>query len=259
MVVVLAGSVYPEVAAGGIAQRLEEMLEHFRRHVSDIFAGESDIPDELAAAAEVEQHERGALVHRQGEAVALDASLVAEGGLQGLTEGDADVLHSVMLIDLEIALAAHREGQAAMVYQLGEHVVEELESRINLGRSAAVKVQTDVNVRLGRFAGDHGAALRRADALDSLAPAVLLRDDDGRCAEIARQLHVRLAVADNETCRHVVVIGKILAEHACPGLAGRKFVLRETPVNQEVVEVYAFPFQSLEHQVVGRPEGALGE
>ena len=66
-----------EVAPRGAAERVEEVAEHLRRDVSDPLAAEFGVPLEVAAPPEVEQHQRAAVIHRQGESVAAYSGLGA--------------------------------------------------------------------------------------------------------------------------------------------------------------------------------------
>ena len=78
MVLVVALGLYVEVHQGCVAQALEEMEEHFRRHITDIFSMELRFPDKPGTAREVERDVGVTIVHRQREAVALNAALGAE-------------------------------------------------------------------------------------------------------------------------------------------------------------------------------------
>ena len=78
MVVVFAACLDVEVTLHGGTEALEEVAEHLGGGVADIFAGKGDVPAEVDASAEIKKHQSVALVHRQREAVALDAPLVAQ-------------------------------------------------------------------------------------------------------------------------------------------------------------------------------------
>ena len=62
--------------------------------------------DRIGAAGEVDGDLRECLVHRQHEPEASDAALVAEGFPQGLPERQRAILDRVMLVHVEVALAA---------------------------------------------------------------------------------------------------------------------------------------------------------
>ena len=88
-----------------LAERLEKVLEHLCGSVSNIFASECDIPDQLAPPAEVQEAESGAFVHGQGETVTSYAFLVTKGRPDGFSQGDAYVFHGVMFVHLKVSFA----------------------------------------------------------------------------------------------------------------------------------------------------------
>src|SRR3546814_4987343 len=76
------------------------------------------------------------LVHRQREAEAADAAPVAERAGERGAEGDGAILQTVMGVDLQVAVAGEREGEAVMRRDLIEHMVEEGDARVDAaGRS----------------------------------------------------------------------------------------------------------------------------
>ena len=103
VVVVLAAGRDLQVAARGAAERVEEVAEHLRGDVADPLAAELRLPLEVDPPAEVEEHHRPAVVHRQGEPVSGDPGLRAQGAVDGLAQGDGYVLHRVVFVDLQIA------------------------------------------------------------------------------------------------------------------------------------------------------------
>ena len=68
-----------EVHLGGITQRLEEMKEHFRRHLSYLFTLELGIPYQPRTTSEVQGYLTQAIVHRESIAISFDAAFVAQG------------------------------------------------------------------------------------------------------------------------------------------------------------------------------------
>src|SRR3989442_13667649 len=66
-------------------------------------------------------------------AVAADALLVAHGLGKGLAQGDADVLHRVVAVDVQVALAVDIEVDQAMARDLVEHVVQKADARAQAG------------------------------------------------------------------------------------------------------------------------------
>ena len=66
--VVLIGSLGldMEVHTGRITQRLEEMEEHLRRHISHFLTVELSVPNQPRTATEIQRHTTQAIVHRKG-------------------------------------------------------------------------------------------------------------------------------------------------------------------------------------------------
>ena len=59
-------------------------------------------------------------------------------------------------VDLGVALGADGQAEAAVLAELGEHVVEERDAGLDLHRAGAVEVELDEELRLLRLA-DHPA------------------------------------------------------------------------------------------------------
>src|SRR5205823_3762463 len=83
-----------------------------------------------------------------------DAGLVAEGVGEDRPQCDADVLDRVMGVDVEVALGLDRQIKAAVLAELGKHVVEEREPSRNRRLPRAIDLQADADRRL------FGGALR---------------------------------------------------------------------------------------------------
>jgi predicted molibdopterin-dependent oxidoreductase YjgC len=92
-------------------------------------------------------------------AVALDALLVAHGPGKGLAQGDADVLHRVVRIDVQVALGVNAEIHHPVAGDLVEHVLEKRQTRVEIGLAAAVEAHRNADLRLQRVAADLCAAL----------------------------------------------------------------------------------------------------
>ncbi len=98
--------------------------------------GEGHVVGEIGPARDVEGHLHERLVERKGDrGEAADAGLVAERGGQGLAQDDADVLHRVVGVDVEVTAGPHGEGQPAVPAELGQHVVEEGQAGLHLHRA----------------------------------------------------------------------------------------------------------------------------
>ena len=103
-------------------------------HVADPLAAEFGVPFEVDAAPEVEERQRPAVVHRQGEAVAGDPGLRAQRAVDGLAQRDGHVLHRVVFVDVQVAPRVDGQRDAAVVGDLREHVVQKAQARGDLRR-----------------------------------------------------------------------------------------------------------------------------
>src|SRR5665811_617466 len=87
------------------------------------------------------------LVHGQDEeAVAADSLLGAQRLVKSLPQADADILYSVVAVDLEVALGVDFQVEKTMLGEQGEHVIEETDAGVDAGLAGAVDVKPDVYV-----------------------------------------------------------------------------------------------------------------
>jgi len=87
-----------QVDEGGVTQTLEEMQEHFRRHLTDFLTMKLRVPDQPGTAAEVDRHLTETVVHRQAIAVALNSPFVAQGFADAFAQGNGSILDGVVLV-----------------------------------------------------------------------------------------------------------------------------------------------------------------
>ena len=78
MVLILTFRFDIQVHLGGIAQGFEKMQEHLCRHLTNLFTIEFYIPYQPGASTEVQANLAKAIIHRQGIAITLDATLVSQ-------------------------------------------------------------------------------------------------------------------------------------------------------------------------------------
>ena len=87
---------------------------------------EVDLVGQEGPTRQVESHVHQCLVEGKGDrSETPDAGLVPQGLGQCLTDGDADVLHGVVGVHLEIPPRLHGEVDPAVTTELAQHVVEE--------------------------------------------------------------------------------------------------------------------------------------
>ncbi len=90
-----------------VDEALEELLEQVDVEAADQLARVyGTCISQAWAAGEVDDHARQRFVQRHvGVTVATDALLVADGLGECLAQGDTDVFHGVVVIDVQVALA----------------------------------------------------------------------------------------------------------------------------------------------------------
>ena len=125
MMLVCTACLNVKIHVCSVAQTLEEVKEHFGRHVTYVLALKFGIPVEPWTSAEIECYLTKAIVHGQAVAVAFDAALVSEGFVEALAEGEGYVFDGVMLVDVEVACALYGEVYVAVSGYLVKHVVKE--------------------------------------------------------------------------------------------------------------------------------------
>src|SRR5690606_21409599 len=84
---------------GMIREALKELARQVHIEASDMRARERDVVEQARPARKVDHHARQRFVQRYIRmAVAAHAGLVADSGGEGLPQGDANVLHGVVVV-----------------------------------------------------------------------------------------------------------------------------------------------------------------
>ena len=109
VVLILSFGFDVQIHLSGIAEALEEMQEHLRRHLANLLTVELCVPNQPGATTEVQAYGTETVVHRQGIAIALNASLVAQCSEQTLAQRQSSILNGVMLVNVQVAF--HADGQ----------------------------------------------------------------------------------------------------------------------------------------------------
>ena len=181
-----------EVAAGFIREALEEFAgqseaesgRHILRFFSirNLFEGEfvEAAPDQVRPAAEIDHTAGEAFVHRdvgfaadaaflggriETGAVAAEARFIAESLMESLPERDAAILHGVMGIDFEIAIAFELEICDRMLGEESQHVIEERNPGGNRRFSGAIDIQLQNDAGFLGGAVDPRGALRHGGSV----------------------------------------------------------------------------------------------
>ena len=140
---------------------LEPFANELGVELADLLAGELRPEHQEGPARDIDGDAAQRLVHGQMHTrVAGYALLVAEGLQEGLAQRDADILDGVMLVDMQVTLASHCDVEQSVAREKLQHMVEEADAGLDLGRTCAIEGEADRDVGLGRLArnarGAHG-------------------------------------------------------------------------------------------------------
>ncbi len=91
-------------------------------------------------------------------AIAIDAFFVPHSLRKRLPHGDADILDSVVVIDVPVTFGFDLKIHQPVTCNLIEHVLQKRYSRIKRGASAAIQIDGDPDLRLQRIAFDFGCS-----------------------------------------------------------------------------------------------------
>src|SRR5262245_4042524 len=94
---------------------LEEVLEETEIEGFDLSIRQRHVIDEVGPAAEIDCNLRQRFVERsRSKSKSLDPSLFAQGLMQGLAHDDANILHCMVFVDIDIALGLSRQIKETM-------------------------------------------------------------------------------------------------------------------------------------------------
>ena len=151
-----------------------EFLEQLGVDLADLLGLEGDLPDQIGPVGEIDGAAGQGLVHRDiGVAEAADSLEAVQGLVDGLADDDARVLHRVVEIDVQIALGADLQIDAAVTGEAVEHVVEEANAGLDIGHAGAVQIDADADLGFLGVADDVG---RAGHGLKVLSPPPGLSD-----------------------------------------------------------------------------------
>ena len=266
-----------EIHLGRIAQRLEEMQEHFRRHLPYLFTFEVGIPYQPRTASEIQGYLTQAIVHREAIAITFDTSLIAQGFRKTLTQGQSGIFDGVMFIHLQIALHTDGQVEATMLADLLQHVVEEAQAGRNVTLAASVQVYLYIYISFFSGTSYFRHPFTGKKEFSYLVPilgsqsaiflqslfyqcALVVLKIDGLTTKVLGQFHIGISVAYHEATRQIVFgIIQVFTQHTGAWLARRCIVFRETTVDEHFIKGDAFVFEGLHYEVMNGPKGLFRE
>jgi hypothetical protein len=142
-----------QIGAGVIDETREEILEQLSLQIAYVNNCDLLIVNQRRAAPEIYRNHGQRLIHGLEEiASAINASPISQCSSEEISEHDACVFDSVMLIDIEIAISLQFEIEAAMFAEQLEHVIQEADAGQNLIRSPAFDNEATRDAGFLRFA-----------------------------------------------------------------------------------------------------------
>ena len=128
---------------------LHELVHQLGVEGANLLGGDVQVLIVPAPAGQVHGAQDQSLIHGQAQGgVAFDAPLIPQGLGEGLPQGDADVLHGVVVVHVGVAAARQLQVHPPMAGQEGEHVVQKAHAALNGALPSPVQVQGQLNVRL---------------------------------------------------------------------------------------------------------------
>lgn len=126
VVVVTSKAIHMKGEASGLRKALQAVRHHLGAQLAKPFTLEPELDDAIRTVGQVDDGPGERLVKRSvGVAEPSDSGEAAQGLVEGVAEGDAAVFGGVMVVDVEISLAAEGEAPTGVLGQGVEHVVEE--------------------------------------------------------------------------------------------------------------------------------------
>ncbi len=115
------------------------------------------------------------LVHRQHETEATDAALAAKGLAQRLTQGQPDVFHRVVIVNVQIAAHFELEPKTCVGRYLIQHVIKEADAGGDLVAAALVEIHRHLNAGLLGVTLHFGHSSFGQQLITDGKPVVILR------------------------------------------------------------------------------------
>ena len=123
------------------------MFSHARSPM--LLALQAEIDHGRRAARKVDDHPRQGLVQGGvGVGEAGDAAAIAEGLIEGLAQRDRTIFGGVVIVDLEIALAAEVKIEAGVLGEADQHVIEKADAGLDVRLAFAIQGQTKLDIGL---------------------------------------------------------------------------------------------------------------
>ncbi len=236
------------------------MRHQLGRHIAHALTLELTFEHEVRPAAEIQCGAGQRLVHRQGEAVAANAALVAQRLAQRLAQCEPGVFDGVVLVNVQVTLGLDVQREATMLADLFKHVVEERQAGGDACIAGTIQVQLNADLRFLGIALDYCGAWRVGQRVGDARPVPLATELLGAQletadVEVVGKLQIGDAVTDHARARPVdAAVLQVGGHQADARLAGRRIVLWPAAIDQHVTEGDALALKDLQHQIIGAIE-----
>ena len=150
-----------DVGLRATRKAVKEVRDQLGLQVADDWHIDQRLDNISCTPGEIDSADGERLIHRHHKVSrAQDALLVAQRLRKRLAQRDADVLHRVVLVHVEVADALQRQVEPAVSSKQLQHVVEEPDAGAHRVLTRAIDVQPQRDLRLRRIALDRADALR---------------------------------------------------------------------------------------------------
>ncbi|CDN44800.1 hypothetical protein BN871_FO_00040 [Paenibacillus sp. P22] len=137
----------------------QEFMHELRREAAHLLGRILRPILEMRPVAEIDDDLGKSFVHRDEHAcVTLDSPLVAKRLPQRLSEADADILHRVMVVDIDVAARFDLQIELPVLREQIQHMVQERNIRLDLRTAASIHAERELDVGFVRLARHLGSA-----------------------------------------------------------------------------------------------------
>jgi len=150
--------------AGMIDEALEEFTGQINIEVADTLTREIHIEFQPRAPGKIDNHSRECLIERHiGVTITAQTFFIATSLGKCLPQRDADILHRMVRIDMQITLGLDRQIDEPMAGNLIEHVIEKRHTAIQTGLARTIQIEMHADLGFESVAADfclpHGMTL----------------------------------------------------------------------------------------------------
>ena len=122
-----------EIHSSFLRKRLEEMLEQPCVEIPDFPVLHGDGIYEVGPTAEIDSNATKRFIHgKHARAVPADSRAVTQSLVERISQSEAYILHSVVVVHVEISLCAQLQIDEGVLGQQVQHVIEERNARLDL-------------------------------------------------------------------------------------------------------------------------------